>query len=369
MIVPPMRIAFDESDKAEILARIDACLSDGQLAQGRNVSEFEELFRGVVGSRHAIAVSSGGSALEAAMRALEIRGMDVIVPTNTFIATATAVRAAGGNVVLADIDPSTAAPSVDQIRAAWTKNTAGVIVVHIGGLLSPEIRDIRDYCDSRDAWLFEDCAHAHGSSVYGVSAGRFGIGGAYSFFSTKVITCGEGGMVVTDDDELATRIRAYRNYGKPEPWVSISTTWGVNFRLNEIAAAIGAVQVKRLANIVTRRSAVAARYIQLLGGVNSIRLMQPAGPSGWYKFIIRTPSTAVRANIRDVMRENKISLPGNVYDVPLNLQPLWPRERRHFPESARFCQEHLCLPIYASMTEAETVYVVDTLLSALRSYA
>jgi perosamine synthetase len=368
VIVPAVRIAFSEADRADILARIDACLSTGQMTQGRNVSEFEELFRAAVGSRHAIAVNSGGGALEVAMQALDIRGKDVIIPTNTFIATAAAVRAAGGNVVLVDIDASSAAPNVAQIREVWTENTAGVILVHIGGLISPQMGDIRAFCDSRDAWLFEDCAHAHGSSVNGISAGRFGIGGAYSFFSTKVVTCGEGGMVITDDDGLADRIRGYRNYGKPEPWVSVSTMWGGNYRLNEIAAAVGVVQMKRLPDILAKRAAVAARYVELLRHVNSIRVMQPAGTSGWYKFIVRVPSTVMRAKIREVMVSNQIALPGNVYDVPLHRQPVWPREQRDYPQATSFCDEHLCLPLYTDMTDDDIYYVVHTFLSALRSH-
>src|SRR5262245_25655083 len=134
--IPPLKIHFSEDDRREILSRIDKCLERGFLAQGENVEEFERLFAQYIDCRHAIAVSSGGSALEAAMRALDVKDKEVLVPTNTFLATASAVLAAGGRVKLVDIDPLTLAPSIDTIETAIGQNTAGMIIVHIGGVMS-----------------------------------------------------------------------------------------------------------------------------------------------------------------------------------------------------------------------------------------
>src|SRR5579871_1681608 len=141
--IPPLKVCFSESDRREILSRIDRCLAAGQLAQGENVEEFEARFREYIGCKHAIALSNGGCALEAAMRALNVAGKEVLVPTETFLATASAVIVAGGSVRLLDIDPDTLAPSARTIEAAIGPNTVGVIVVHIGGYISRDLAEIR----------------------------------------------------------------------------------------------------------------------------------------------------------------------------------------------------------------------------------
>lgn len=171
MQIPPVRISFSETDRREILSRIDRCLEAGFLAQGENVDEFEMLFRQYIGCRHALALSSGGSAIEAAMRALDVRRKEVLVPTNTFFATAAGMLAAGGSVKLLDIDPSTLSPSAEAIESAVSPATAGLILVHIGGIISRDIDSIKSTCDRKGIWLFEDCAHAHGSAFGEKKAG------------------------------------------------------------------------------------------------------------------------------------------------------------------------------------------------------
>lgn len=246
MTIPAAKIHFSAEDRREILSRIDRCLETGQVAQGANIDELEASFARYVGCRHALALSSGGSALEAAMRALDVDGKEVLVPTNTFLATAAAVLAAGGTVRLVDIDPETLSPSADMIEQALGPNTAGLIVVHIGGIISRDIEAITAVCERRGIWMFEDAAHAHGSALGDTKAGLFGVGGSYSFFSTKVMTSGEGGMLVTNDDALADKVRLLRNYGKRQPWVTSSEHFGLNWRLNELAAAVAVVQLRRL---------------------------------------------------------------------------------------------------------------------------
>ena len=366
MKVSPLKIVFSEQDRQEILRRIDQALAQGQVAQGRNVKEFEESFARYVGVKHAVAVSSGGAAIEVAMRLFGVQGKEVLVPTNTFAATATGVLLAGGTVRFADAEPGTLCVSLKTLQAAATPQTAGVIVVHIGGIIPPDIEAIRAWCDSRKIWLFEDAAHAHGSELGGKRAGRFGQAGAYSFFATKVMTSGEGGMLVTDDDALAQRARGLRDYGKPDPWVSFHTEIGSNWRMAELCAAVGVVQLKRLDEFIAWREKTARFYQQALKEIPELTAVDPRGRSSWYKKILLLPAGVSRDEVKAALKERGVALPGGVYEVPLHRQPVFEKMAQgNFPAAEEVCSRHICLPLYYGMTEEEARYVIETLKSVL----
>ena len=366
--IPAVRVDFSEADRREISYRIDKALTQGQLAQGINVDELEARFSRITGARHAMALSSGGRPLEAAMRALRVCGKEVLLPTNTFLATASCVLAAGGTVKLLDIDAATLAPSPTTIAGAITPSTAGVVVVHIGGIISKDILEIRRVCEERGVWLFEDCAHAHGSEFEGCSAGLFGIGGAYSLFSTKVVTSGEGGLLVTNDDAFARQIRLLRNYGKPDPWITVSTEIGFNSRLNELAAAVGLVQIKRLLEFVEARSAVAQIYDTELVGIAGLKLVRPQGRCSWYKYIAVLPPGTDRKRLKETLSQRGVMVPGGVYDLPLHRQPALSHLARQeeFPIAEDFCSRHICLPIYFGLRDDDARFVARQLKDALR---
>jgi perosamine synthetase len=364
--IPPTKVYFPEADRREIHDRIERCLVQGRVAQGDNVNELEAGFSRYCRSRFGVSVSSGGSALEAAMWALDVRGKEILVPTNTFLATAAGVLLAGGKVKLVDIDPAVGAPNLEILARSVTSTTTGVILVHIGGIISIEILKILDWCNEKGLWLFEDCAHAHGSELYGKRAGTFGIGGAYSFFSTKVMTCGEGGMVVTNDEALAKKVALLRNYGKPEPWVTYSTEMGANWRLNELAAAVGVVQLKRLDEMIRWREQIAALYTQRLRSLAGLDLILPHGRSSWYKYIVLLPKGVDRGRFKAAAKERGVALAGAVYDLPLHKQPVFAgKTSEAFPGAEEFCARHVCLPIYYGMTADEAEYVVQTIQAIL----
>lgn len=366
MKVPPVKVVFSEQDREEILRRIDECLASGMLAQGKNVKEFEDEFAKSTGTKHAVAVSSGGSALEIAMRILNVTGKEVLVPANTFLATASSVVLAGGKVKFVDVAPDTFSVSLENLRKAATKNTAGVIVVHIGGIITPEIEKIQDWCRAQKLWLFEDCAHAHGSKWHGKASGNFGIAGGYSFFSTKVMTSGEGGMVVTHDDDFAKKARVFRDYGKPEPWVSFHTEMGANWRMSDIAGAVGVVQLKRLQEFVSWREKIANSYTRLLKSIPNITPVLPKDRCSWYKYIVLLPKGADREILKAKMKESGVSLSGGVYEIPLHRQPVFKETAaNHYPVAEDICGRHICLPIYYGITNEEAEYVVQTLKNVL----
>jgi len=364
--IPTQKIVFSEADRLEITQRIDLSLATGQVAMGKNVQEFETDFAQFVGAKHAIATNSGGAAIALAMHLFNVKNKEILVPTNTFVATASEVLLAGGNVRLVDVDTNTFSVSLNALKTAVTPQTVGVNIVHIGGIITPEIEDIRDWCNTQGLWLFEDAAHAHGSSFKGKSAGKFGSLTAYSFYATKVMTSGEGGMLVTDDDHLAEKARGLRDYGKPQPWVSYYTQLGSNWRMSEFCAAVGVVQLKRLPEFIQWREKIANFYTQALQNLPQFTLVLPPEKSSWYKYILLLPQGIKREEFKAKMKEKGISLPGGVYEMPLHQQPIFQEISGNFPNADDICQRHICLPIYFGLTEEDAEYVVECLRLTLK---
>lgn len=366
MNIPPVRVAFSEQDRREIGNRLDEILSTGMLAQGKYVSEFEQQWAAYVGCKHAVAVTSASSAIEAMMRILAVKDREVLVPDNTFAATAMGVVLAGGRIRLVDVDRATFSVGLDGVQSRCTADTAGVIVVHIGGIVTPEIGAIRRWCDERGLWLLEDCAHAHGSEWRGKRAGTFGRAGAYSFFATKVMTTAEGGMIVTDDDTLAEEARLMRNHGKPEAWVSWHIREGSNWRMSEINAIIGLAQLRRLDEFIAWREGIAGFYLRELRSMPELTAVLPQDRSSWYKFIVLLPPGVERVALKRRMRERGVALSGEVYETPLHRQPIFAGAADgEFRVADDVCQRHICLPLYHGMGTDEAKFVVDTLRESL----
>src|SRR5438067_10104374 len=214
MRVPPARVTFPPEDRAEILARINDALVSGALTLGPNGRELEDQFAARHDVPHAVAVSSGTSALEIIFRALDVAGREVLVPANTFFATAAAAVHAGARVRFVDCDPLTMSFDLDDVAASIGPETAAIVAVHIGGLVSPAVPALAALCAQRGVSLVEDAAHAHGSALDNHPAGTFGVAAAFSFYPTKVVAGGEGGMIATNDASIADEARTYRDQGK-----------------------------------------------------------------------------------------------------------------------------------------------------------
>ncbi|HYM15033.1 MAG TPA: DegT/DnrJ/EryC1/StrS family aminotransferase, partial [Dehalococcoidia bacterium] len=291
MRVPPAKIHIPEEDRREILAQIDACLATGQLTLGKHGAAFEDAFTRTAGTSHAIAVSSGTSALEIIFRAVGVAGGEVIVPTNTFFATPAAVLHAGGAVRFAECDPDTYAIDIDHARSLIGPATRAVVVVHIGGVITPRIGELQQICAAAGIPLIEDAAHAHGSTLDGRPAGSFGLAAAFSFYPTKVITAGEGGMIATGDAHLAEEARIYRDQGKAGFTSNFHTRLGNNWRLSEPHAIIGASQLKRLPEFIAARRRIASIYDRSLPALGITPLAVPASVvSNYYKYIAMPPA-------------------------------------------------------------------------------
>ncbi|MFJ2863500.1 DegT/DnrJ/EryC1/StrS family aminotransferase [Kitasatospora sp. NPDC087314] len=370
MGVPAARIVFDESDRAAVADAVTEMLATGALTLGPWTERFEQAFAAEHGASHAVAVSSGTAALEVILRTVDVRGRDVVVPAVTFYATAGAVLHAGGRPVIADVDPDTLALSPETLEAALTPDTAAVVLVHIGGLVTPQVGALRAICDDRGIPLVEDAAHAHGSSLDGRSAGTFGLAGAFSFYPTKVITSGEGGLIVTESPELRDEARTYRDQGKGSFTTNHHVRLGYAWRMSELSAAVGAVHLRRLKEFIETRRAVARRYDAALAGLDGLEpVLEPPGcRSNYYKYVALLPPGVERAAFkRAVAEEYGVRLSGEVYDLPLHLQPvLAPYRREALPVAEDVCARQVCLPVHSDMTEDETEQVIEAVSAVHR---
>ncbi len=279
-----MVLPFGEECRRKYYKLLDQVFDSNQWSEGRMQQIFEEKFGELTGMQ-ARAVSSGGAGLLAILDYLDVREKEVIVPANTFWATAQAVKKAGGVPVYADCNKEDLCLSLDSIKEKVSENTKVIIVVHIGGHIAFQIDEIKRFCDEKGIYLVEDCAHAHGAEWNGKRAGSWGIAGCYSFYATKTMPTGEGGMVVSQNEDLLDFVCKYRNYGKEviQGKVTYPLATGFNYRMNEMTAALGIVQLERIEDILSWKRALAEKYDQIFAA----RVKFPAGMiSGYYKYIV-----------------------------------------------------------------------------------
>jgi dTDP-4-amino-4,6-dideoxygalactose transaminase len=368
--IPAAKIQFLPEDRAWISERISEVLETGHLTLGKYGLQFEEQFAGFCGCRRGIAVNSGTSALEIIFRALGIEGKDVLVPTNTFFATAAAVVHAGGRPVFVDMDPDSFGIRPEDVERSLTPKTAGVVVVHIGGLISPRIKELQELCRQKGIWLVEDAAHAHGSSYEGVKAGAFGIAGSFSFYPTKVMTSGEGGMIVTNDDRVAEEAGIYRDQGKASFTQNAHVRMGYNWRMSEPHAIIGLKHLERLPSMIADRQKIAKIYDEGLKGVQNLKALSVpvGGICNYYKYIVVLIERRDRKALKNLLRENYgVSLSGEVYEEPLHMQPVFKQYAPNaLPVSEDCCSRHICLPVFSGMGEDEAFWVVNALKEVIR---
>ena len=372
MKISAAKIYFPEEDRKELVTQIDEILESGQLTLGKYTKEFEERFAEYIGTKYAVAVNSGTSALEIPLRVLDVKGHSVIVPTNTFFATPASVIHAGGEVIFADVTENLCIDP-ESVKEKIRSDTKGIIVVHIGGIIPLQIKEIQEICEDHNLFLIEDAAHAHGSTLNGKKAGSFGDASAFSFYPTKVMTSGEGGMITTDDKRIYERALVFRDQGKAGFYGNVHTEMGYNWRMSEVHAAIGLSQFARLEEFIRDRRRVAKRYNKELKEINGVTPIKiPFGvESNYYKYVALLDDGIDRAAIKKELKEKyDASLSGEVYELPCHLQPifkdLYGFKEADFPVAEDTCKRQICLPVFATMTEEQAKYVVDSLKEVIK---
>lgn len=331
---------------------------------GEKVSEFERRFASYVGVEYAVAVNSGTAALHTALAACGIgHGDEVIVPAMTFVATANVVLIQGAKPVFVEVDPETLCMDVEKFQNAITENTKAVIPVHVYG--SPaEMDAIMDIATDRGLIVIEDAAQAHGATYKGRKVGSIGHIGCFSFFASKNMTTGEGGMITTNDAEYARRCRLFRTHGQEEAHMSVMP--GLNYRMTEFEAAIGLVQLSKL----ERLNAIRARNAEILTGSlkNIPGIVTPTFPPyvkpSHYVYTIRVKAGPKRSRdaLQKYLEENGIEA-AVYWPNPVHLHPLYMGlygyQRGSLPVAEEASDEVLSLPVHPKLSDEDLRYIVE----------
>jgi dTDP-4-amino-4,6-dideoxygalactose transaminase len=383
--LPFLPFALPDIGDEEIAEVVDT-LKSGWLTTGPKAQRFEHDFTAFLGdpSLHSLAVNSATAGLHLALEAVGVGpGDEVITTTHTFTATAEVVRYLGADVVLVDIDPATLCIDVAAVAAAITPRTKAVMPVHYGGLAA-DMPALLALAKQHGLKVIEDAAHALPTTCGGQLVGTLGSDATvFSFYANKTITTGEGGMVVTRDDELAKRMKVMRLHGisrdafdrftaKVPSWYYEIVAPGFKYNLTDIAASMGIHQLRRAHAFAQRRAQIAGLYDQALRGLPVV--LAPHAPAGdvhsWHLYPLRlTPAATIK---RDALIERLFAagIGCSVHYIPLHLQPYW-RERyglsaERFPHSQAAYEGLLSLPIYPRMTDADAARVIEALTAALR---
>lgn len=376
--IPPFDLKFLEDDRQWILNRFENILSSGFVSASKNVREFEEKVAEFCGVKYAVAVSNGTAALEVILRAIEVSGGTVIVPSMTFMATPLAAVHAGARVIFADCQSDNLQMDPDDLERKLRDDTKAVILVHLSGVISPHIERIRTLCSEKEIPLIEDAAHAHGAEIDGRLAGSLGTAAAFSFFSTKVLTMGEGGAAVTNDEELYKRYLVLRDQGRPGPEPNLHTELGNNWRASEFNAVVGIRQLEKAVQIIGARRRLAQIYDQRLREKNipGIKLLEiPHNiKSGYYKYVLFAEKPVERDVLKPHLREKYgVCLSGEVYNRSCHDQPVWDKYPEtivktpdyKFPHTDYVVGHHFCLPLHSTLTLDDAEYIVESLESAV----
>lgn len=347
----------------EEIEGVTRVLRSGMFAQGPVVAEFEGKFARYCGVRHAVAVNSGTAALHAALACAGIGpGDEVIVPSFSFIATATCVSMCGARPVFADVDPAYFTLDPEAVRKLFNSSTKAVIGVHLFG--QPfDVDSLKEMCSDHHALLIEDSAQAHGSIYKGKNVGGLGAAGCFSFYPTKNMTTGEGGMVTTNDEDYAAKIRRFINHGQSEKY--LHTSLGYNYRMTDIGGAIGVAQLEKLDGFNKRRLHNADYYDHHL---KKTGLVLPARRTHcthvFHQYVVKVTgdSSLSRDQLMAALKEKGIGTAVH-YPIPLHNQPVYKpiSGNTWCPVSSALAGQVMSLPIHPLVTDEQLNYVCDTL--------
>lgn len=361
-------------------AAVAEVLRSGILTHGPRVKEFEKVFAAFTGARYAVAVSSCTAALHLSLMAIGIKpGDEVIVPAQTHTATAHAVELCGGTPIFADVDPATGNIDLDQIASKISPRTRAIIVVHFVGL-SCDMQAMCDLAADKGVEVVEDCALALGATYRGQNVGNIGLSGCYSFYPIKHITTGEGGMLTTDREGIALLASKQRAFGidrsveeRQLPGIYDVCFLGNNYRMTEIGAAIGLVQMKRLEEMNARRHANCRKLREYLSEIQEVTLLQdaPAGSQSGHFCLpaVFTEDTGVNRTVL-IEKLNERGIGTSVYyGCPVPLMSYYRKkygfQPGDFPGAEFIANRSVALPVGPHLGEDDMVYIADTLKGCL----
>lgn len=356
--IPIAKVEFSD---AEIKSAVEV-LKSGRLSQGSRIEEFERAFAEKMGSKYAIAVSSGTAALHIAYLCVLNAGDEVLVPSFSHISTASMVCFAGCKPIFCDIDPKTFTLSVEDVKKRLTKKTRGIVPVHLFGNAC-DIDEIGDFAKEHDLSIIWDAAQAHGTKYKGKDVGSFDDLVCYSFYATKNMTTGEGGMITTNNAGLAEKCRLLRSHWQTSKYYHPGL--GLNYRMTEVEAAIGLEQLRRLEQFIEKRRANASYLTRGLAGIDGIvpPFIKDGVEHSYHQYTILVDVNKLKCT-RDEFAEalKKAGIGTGVhYPRPLHKQPAFEKMlgNIYLHTSEDICNRILSLPVYPQLEEGELSRIVE----------
>jgi perosamine synthetase len=358
----------EEEVEAVVKVMRSGYLTSG-LGAGPMVTQFEKNFAAFAGAKHAIAVNTGTAALHAAIVAAGVRaGDEVILPSFTFVATAEAAVMAGGKPVFADIDPETYNLAPNAVEKAITEKTKAIVPVDLYGL-SADMKPIREICVKHNLSVVEDAAQAHGLVYKGKPPGAFADAACWSLYASKNMTTGEGGIVTTNDDKVAEVTKMVRTHGERAKYAS--EMLGYNYRMSEIQAAIGVVQLEKLPTFVAKRRENALHLHEILS--KSTKLCLPSEPEegkhSWYLFTARLYKGTEETRNRLIDELHKKDIGAEAYYVhPVHTMPYYVENfgKRKLPKTEEAAKQVFSLPVHPGVAADQIDFIGKTVLALLQ---
>ena len=350
-MIPISKPALDDTE----IEAIKSVLDSGMLAQGKLVERFEESFAGYIGTKFAIATNSGTSALHTALASLGVKeGDEIITTTFSFIATASCILMQNAKPVFVDINQKTYNIEPHRIEQKITERTKAIIPVHLYGQPC-DMGKIMEIAENHNVFVIEDAAQAHGAEYKGKKAGGFGDVGIFSFYPSKNMTTGEGGMLTTNNEEIAEKARMIRNHGQTERYMH--EIIGYNYRMTNIAAAIGIAQLKKLDGLNERRIRNAEYYNKKLEAVE-MPFVAEGVKHVFHQYTIRVKN---RERFLKHLEKNEVGY-GIYYPIPIHKQPLFKEYNKIKLEIAeKASEEVVSIPVHPALSDEERKYIVEVI--------
>ncbi|MCW4029156.1 MAG: DegT/DnrJ/EryC1/StrS family aminotransferase [Candidatus Bathyarchaeota archaeon] len=360
---------FPPEDIAPILADFKEVLEEGQFRNGKNVAIFENMAAQYLGVGSAIAFDSDSSAYETALRYFGVGTGDVVVCTNSFISVPNSVVAVGAKPVFADIRAETLSMNPSSLKENLTCKTRGVILTHIAGFPNPDLNKIMEICREHGLFLIEDATHSLGATVNGKKVGTFGDAGVFSFTPTKVLTTGEGGMMVTNNTELGAFARQYRFYGSGSGKTNFVDV-GRHMVLHELSGVLGIHQLRRLEEFIQRRNQIAQTYNKAFSKLNRVSIVKCGRGCrcSYYKYPLILGEALNKATLVRRLWEDYGIESGNIFYPPCHMQPVYQKHGAvsygSLAAAEKTLAQTVALPMHVGLSDNQVDYVVDA-VSAL----
>jgi perosamine synthetase len=361
---------FHKQDIQKIALDISKSLEEGKLRNGENLKSFERGIAEYLNIKNAVALDSDSSAFEIALSYFGVKNREVIVCTNSFVSVPNSVLYSGGKVVFADIRRETLSMDPLSLRAKLTNVTGGVIVTHIAGFPNPDFEEIREICKERNLFLVEDATHAIGATINGRKVGTFSDAAVFAFTPTKVITTGEGGMLVTNNNELAEYARRYSYYGSG-PGKTNFVNLGRHMMMPEISAILGVHQLKRIEEFITKRNEIANTYNEAFDKMSALSTVKVStnSRSSYYKYPITLSHEINKTKFTELLKDQRIET-GSVFYPPCHLQTVYRQTvspvTLALPVSEKILAQTITLPMHAELSEDNVKKVIKAVQETIK---